>query len=237
MKMPFIGWGDDPGAIVGFEVEQMILPRLSGPHVPRFIAAAFSDHPYLVMERIQGSSLKALVADLPRPPEEVAAIGAQGRLRPARHPPAACDPLRREAEQRDDAGQRRSGPHRLRIVATRAAARPAGRGDTPAGRHGRLYRTRAGARRPQRSSKRSLRAWRAALRLPDGRAALRRADDHRRNAHPPLSRPRASARAAAGLPAMAAGGRLALPRGGPAPPLPNRAPSSRSIWNTPSRSG
>ena len=77
MKMPFIGWGDDPGAIVGFEVEQMILPRLSGPHVPRFIAAAFSDHPYLVMERIQGSSLKALVADLPRPPEEVAAIGAK----------------------------------------------------------------------------------------------------------------------------------------------------------------
>src|SRR5688572_10154437 len=45
MKMPFIGWGDDPGAIVGFEVEQMILPRLSGPHVPRFVAAAFSDHP------------------------------------------------------------------------------------------------------------------------------------------------------------------------------------------------
>ena len=77
MKMPFIAWGDDPGAIVGFEVEQMILPRLSGPHVPRFIAAAFSDHPYLVMERIQGSSLKALVADLPRPPEEVAAIGAK----------------------------------------------------------------------------------------------------------------------------------------------------------------
>ena len=30
--------GDEPAPIVGFEVEQMILPRLSGPHVPRFVA-------------------------------------------------------------------------------------------------------------------------------------------------------------------------------------------------------
>jgi hypothetical protein len=36
MKVPLIAYGEGPGAIVGFEVEQMILPRLLGPHVPRF---------------------------------------------------------------------------------------------------------------------------------------------------------------------------------------------------------
>jgi eukaryotic-like serine/threonine-protein kinase len=36
MKIPFTGWGEAAGAIVSFEMEQMILPRLSGAHVPRF---------------------------------------------------------------------------------------------------------------------------------------------------------------------------------------------------------
>ncbi|HEY2754251.1 MAG TPA: serine/threonine protein kinase, partial [Pseudolabrys sp.] len=39
MKVPRIGEGADPAAVVSFEMEQMILPRLSGPHVPKFIAA------------------------------------------------------------------------------------------------------------------------------------------------------------------------------------------------------
>src|SRR5262249_1704850 len=39
MKVPRLFEGEDPAAIVGFEMEQMILPRLSGAHVPRFIAA------------------------------------------------------------------------------------------------------------------------------------------------------------------------------------------------------
>ena len=40
----------DPAAIVSFEMEQMILPRLEGPHVPRFVASAgFEATPYLVM--------------------------------------------------------------------------------------------------------------------------------------------------------------------------------------------
>lgn len=42
MKLPRLGT-DDPAAIVGFEVEQMILPTLSGPHVPRFVAAGDFD--------------------------------------------------------------------------------------------------------------------------------------------------------------------------------------------------
>jgi hypothetical protein len=42
MKIPRISEGDDPAAIVGFEMEQMILPRLSGPHVPAGDRAALS---------------------------------------------------------------------------------------------------------------------------------------------------------------------------------------------------
>ena len=37
MKVPRFKGGEDPATIVGFEVEQMIMPRLSGPHVPRYI--------------------------------------------------------------------------------------------------------------------------------------------------------------------------------------------------------
>lgn len=35
MKVPTVLNGDDGPAIVGFKVEQMIMPRLTGPHVPR----------------------------------------------------------------------------------------------------------------------------------------------------------------------------------------------------------
>ncbi|WLR94163.1 bifunctional serine/threonine-protein kinase/universal stress protein [Shinella zoogloeoides] len=78
MKVPVIGEGDDPAAIVGFEMEQMILPRLSGPHVPRFVANGdFATLPYIVMERLPGTSLYPLLERLPLPPEEVVAIGAK----------------------------------------------------------------------------------------------------------------------------------------------------------------
>src|SRR5690349_8582322 len=40
MKVPILGDSDNPVPLVGFEVEQMILPRLKGPHVPRFVASA-----------------------------------------------------------------------------------------------------------------------------------------------------------------------------------------------------
>ena len=56
MKVPPSCDGEDPAAIVGFEIEQMILPRLTGPHVPRFVAARrFARQPYIVMERIAGA--------------------------------------------------------------------------------------------------------------------------------------------------------------------------------------
>ena len=78
MKLPKLGEGADPAALVSFEMEQMILPKLSGVHVPKFIAAGdFSVRPYLVMERIGGKSLLARLPDLPLPYAEVADIGAK----------------------------------------------------------------------------------------------------------------------------------------------------------------
>ncbi len=78
MKIPFLGEGDDPSAIIGFEVEHMILPRLSGPHVPQCIAAGdFAVLPYLVMERIPGKSLEVRVRDAPLAPEQVAWMGGK----------------------------------------------------------------------------------------------------------------------------------------------------------------
>jgi nucleotide-binding universal stress UspA family protein len=76
MKVPRIGEGADPAAIVGFEMEQMILPRLSGPHVPTFVAAGdFAVQPYIVMEEIPGTTLLSRIAELPLPYAEVAALG------------------------------------------------------------------------------------------------------------------------------------------------------------------
>lgn len=78
MKIPMLGEGDDPAAIVSFEMEQMILPRLSGPHVPRFVASGdFSSLPFIVMERIPGASLAPLSDRLPLPSGEVADLGAK----------------------------------------------------------------------------------------------------------------------------------------------------------------
>src|SRR3954447_20493541 len=78
MKIPILDYGEGPGAIVGFEVEQMILPRLSGPHAPTFVAAAgFDAQPYIVMERIAGASLLSVLEETPLVPQRVADIGAK----------------------------------------------------------------------------------------------------------------------------------------------------------------
>jgi nucleotide-binding universal stress UspA family protein len=78
MKVPRIGEGADPAAIVGFEMEQMILPRLAGVHVPKFVAAGdFAVQPYIVMEVIAGKTLLERLPELPLPYAEVAKIGAK----------------------------------------------------------------------------------------------------------------------------------------------------------------
>ena len=77
MKVPLLRLGEDPLTIIGYEVEQMILPRLTGPHAPRFVAAGDFEQPYIVMEFVPGPSVKSLLDKTPLPPDEVAAIGAK----------------------------------------------------------------------------------------------------------------------------------------------------------------
>ena len=76
LKTPIVQNGDDATAIVSFEMEQMILPLLTGPHAPKFIASGdFSRQPYIVMELIEGASLLGRIDDAPLPVAEVVEIG------------------------------------------------------------------------------------------------------------------------------------------------------------------
>jgi serine/threonine protein kinase len=78
MKVPRVSEGEDPAAIVSFEMEQMILPRLSGPHVPAcFGSGDFARQPYVVMERIPGNTLYGRLGDLPLGFEEARGIGGK----------------------------------------------------------------------------------------------------------------------------------------------------------------
>ena len=78
MKVPKIGEGTDPAAIVSFEMEQMILPRLAGAHVPKCIAVGdFAEQPFIVMEWIAGPTLLTRLPELPLPYAEVAEIGVK----------------------------------------------------------------------------------------------------------------------------------------------------------------
>src|SRR5882724_11128514 len=71
MKIPRVSEGEDPAAIVSFEMEQMILPRLSGPHVPQcFGTGDFARQAYVVLERIPGATLYRRLDALPLPYEE-----------------------------------------------------------------------------------------------------------------------------------------------------------------------
>lgn len=78
MKVPTILDGDDGPTIVGFEVEQMILPRLTGPHVPRVMGVGdFSVMAYVVTERIPGASLLQEFKSAPLPVSDVIEIAAR----------------------------------------------------------------------------------------------------------------------------------------------------------------
>lgn len=78
LKFPVLRDQNDPTAIVSFEVELMILPRLHGVHVPRYFGAgSFDTTPYLAMEWIEGDSLRARIDHAPLPADEVASLGAR----------------------------------------------------------------------------------------------------------------------------------------------------------------
>src|SRR5579872_2938787 len=78
MKIPRVSEGEDPAAIVSFEMEQMILPKLKGVHVPHCYAAGdFARQAYVVIERIPGETLYSRLSDLPLPYEEARVIAAK----------------------------------------------------------------------------------------------------------------------------------------------------------------
>lgn len=77
-KAPKILDGDDPTVIVGFEMEMMILPRLSGVHVPKlFSVGDYARRPYIAMEYVKGDTLYPTFERSPIPPMDVADIGAK----------------------------------------------------------------------------------------------------------------------------------------------------------------
>jgi serine/threonine protein kinase len=78
MKVPRVSEGEDPAAIVSFEMEQMILPRLAGPHVPGcFGTGDFAKQAYVVIERIAGQTLYSRIGELPIPHEEARVIAGK----------------------------------------------------------------------------------------------------------------------------------------------------------------
>jgi nucleotide-binding universal stress UspA family protein len=78
MKIPRVSEGEDPAAIVSFEMEQMILPRLAGPHVPAcFATGDFGRQAYVVIEQIPGKTLYSRIGNLPLPDEEAVAIAGK----------------------------------------------------------------------------------------------------------------------------------------------------------------
>ena len=77
MKVPRVGPGEDSEGLISFEIESMILPALSGAHVPRFVAGgSLAKTPYLVVEWIEGESLEHVLKRRPLSADEVASMGA-----------------------------------------------------------------------------------------------------------------------------------------------------------------
>ena len=69
MKVSRMASGDSAELIVSFQVECQIQQVLTGPHVPRFVAAGDLERmPYLVMEYIAGRTLQHWL-DAPQPLE------------------------------------------------------------------------------------------------------------------------------------------------------------------------
>jgi len=82
MKIPRMTAGDGAENIVSFEVEHQLLQVLTGPHVPRFVAAGdLHNVPYLVMEYVDGQTLDHWLPEpgepfTPLTPEALARLGA-----------------------------------------------------------------------------------------------------------------------------------------------------------------
>jgi eukaryotic-like serine/threonine-protein kinase len=70
--------GEGATELVRFQVEQLVLPKLAGPHVPRFVATGeFAGQPYLVTELVAGASLHDRFAAVMFSADDVARLGAR----------------------------------------------------------------------------------------------------------------------------------------------------------------
>ena len=77
MKVPRFQSGEPAENLISYETEAMILPVLSGPHVPRFVAAGdLRRTPYIVLEQVEGQSLESMLDCSPMSADDVARIGA-----------------------------------------------------------------------------------------------------------------------------------------------------------------
>ncbi|MFN3671628.1 MAG: protein kinase domain-containing protein [Bosea sp. (in: a-proteobacteria)] len=78
LKIPTLEPGQDASIIIGYEVEELILKRVSGRHVPRLLATGdLAATPYLAMEFVAGEGLARIAERGALPADEVARIGAQ----------------------------------------------------------------------------------------------------------------------------------------------------------------
>lgn len=78
MKIPMIGEGEEASSIVGFEMEQMIMPVLTGKHVPKVFGMGDITHlPYIAMEHILGKTLGEIAGKLPMDPEKAAVLAGK----------------------------------------------------------------------------------------------------------------------------------------------------------------
>ncbi|MDR3372504.1 MAG: bifunctional serine/threonine-protein kinase/universal stress protein [Ancalomicrobiaceae bacterium] len=76
VKIPFFAPGENVSAIIAFEIEEMIMKRLSGPHVPKFLGSGeLADLPYIAMEFVEGDLLSTLTDAAPIPAAEVVRVG------------------------------------------------------------------------------------------------------------------------------------------------------------------
>ena len=234
MKVPYLGEGADPAAIVSFEMEQMILPRLSGPHVPRVIAVGeFAVQPYVVMQRIDGNSLLRRLDNLPLPYTEVAQVGVKIAN--------ALDDLHRQhivhldVKPHHAAAFGRGRAARFWAVASSATARFDAGGIPRALRHRALHVAGAVERHSQRSAQRSVRARRAFVFFLDRNTPIRRRRNLKRHAQAAVARSRAAAQIAARLSAMAAGDRAAAARAASLVALPDDGAACLRSEPSPSR--
>lgn len=94
MKVPRMTAGDGAENIVSFEVELQLLSVLTGPHVPRLVAAGDLEKlPYLVMEYVKGQTLQQLLDEstAPLPAEDIARLGvAVAKAAHSLHQQNAC---------------------------------------------------------------------------------------------------------------------------------------------------